>query len=168
MSSFLSGGLLRSAWAGDGGVDDPSGAYHRHTEDLALPVELTYESVDFDMTSYCQLHFVYGPANAETPGVPAEPYIIGDSIYVVGSWRPLGSEDWTEFTISASHADGLIMDFSAAQMGTLEERVSFRLTRDWRRAFDGIEFDTISAFDLEVAVLRNLVTSARLSIGTTI
>ena len=156
---------IKSAWAGHGGVDDPSAAYGRYVENLANPEAIDYAQLDFEGLSYCQLHFVYGPANAETPGLPAQPDMVGNSVHVVGSWQPPGGGEWTEFTLAPSHADGEIIDFDAGQLGPIDGRVEFRLRRDWRGIFEGIDFETASNFDLEVAVLRALVESTVLEIG---
>ena len=153
------------AHAGHSGEDDPSSNYDRFAENLAAPVAYDFAEVDFEFQAYCQFHFVYGPANGSTPGLPVDADLVGKSVHVLGSWQGPEGGAWTEFDISVSHANGKLIDLADAEIGELGERPSFRLVRDWRRAFDGVDFVRASQWELDLAVLANLVDSARLEIG---
>ena len=160
------------AYAGHGA--DPSEARITASvvEDLAHPLASTIETVAVTASSYCQGHYVIGPAGVETTrNLPQQIDLIGTSLFIQGDYQDPETAAITPFTIQTKLPGGVIADLTSVeainepvQVLTGSVPIEVTLRRDLGSLFDGVDFGQMSEQEQARGVLRSLTGSTSLLI----
>ena len=153
------------AFAGHGGLEDPSAWLDQVAEPLHTPEPLSLEPVQLDTGHYCRAHYLVARADTKARDLPGHVNMVGSSLYIVGTSRLAGAEA-KPFVLWSTLPVGELMTWSdpVRPINLAEGGVDVTITRDLGRLFDGVNFDTMSQEAIEKTVLLSLASGLQVSV----
>jgi len=150
------------AFAGHGDANDPSITAAPQAESLTTPELTDLGTTAFPEADYCRLHWVAGAASWYTVDLPEEVDLLGNAVWLEGTWTAPGSDDAVAFVWTSTIANGVLveLDESLVSAPTGEvERAEIRVVRELDRWLDGIDFAALSEDDVGRALMIGLAAS---------
>lgn len=153
------------AYAGHGADPNETRLTASYIEDLRRPVAVTVETVTVTPHSYCQAHYLIGPAgDSATQNLPQDVNMIGQSLFIAGAYIAPGAERAVSFTLQTRFPDGVIRDLSAVETNqptqlkvtTNSKAITVAIRRDLGTMFNGVDFEQMSESEQARAILRSL------------
>ncbi len=158
------------AWAGhSSGESDPSAVEETHAQSLTSHATLASGSALAQPAVYCRSHYLAGPLTDTTENKPDDDSLIGNTLWIDGSYTAPGSQEAIPFSLATTSAYGAFDDL-ASENGDADVLQSghasalVRISRPRGRMFDGIDFATTDLLDAGTVVLRNLIVGSHTQI----
>ncbi len=126
-------------------------------ENIANPTPQSMASLPVSLASWCNLHYLAGPASDIALNLPTDIDQRGNSIWIVGQYKAPDSDTWQPFEATSTEGFGNLLtlnDGAGVKLG--EGVVSIVLTRDLATLFDNADFATLAPDTLGFSVLRQL------------
>lgn len=112
---------------------------------------------------YCRIRYTAFAADADAVGLPADASMVGRTLRIEGSWSRNGSEE-TPFVVDSALSFKVDLDFPELSLDT--EGTSFAaltIGKSLNRWFDGVDFESDDAEDIEDTVFDNMPETFRAS-----
>ena len=112
----------RKAWAGHGyGIDNPAALPLPQMENILDQGTTEFGRRTVEPNQYCQFFYLVGRADSSTLGLPAEPNIVGLSIYIAGTYQ-LEDGPIEEFVLNSVRANSFLSElYAPGEYGQLEK-----------------------------------------------
>jgi hypothetical protein len=125
---------------------------------------------------YCDAFYLIAKALRETRQLPAEPQMVGRSLFLEGVFRAPETTMEVDFALDFSGADGLlgvlvpsaadVDSFPAFQYESAREAAVVHVKRRLSTLFNGLNWNGVGEPEFAQGVVRNLIDHAELSIAT--
>lgn len=151
--------LIAPAWAGHGGLNDPSTLESPVIEDFTAPTDTTLGALTFAEAEYCRVHWLVASAPMTAPGIETHPWMIDHTLALDGVATGPAGERRT-LSLRSVDAEGAVVDVDADVSGAAQVRV----VRALAGAFAGTDLAADSDDELAWAVLSNLAHATRVEV----
>jgi hypothetical protein len=138
-------------------------------ESLLTPALIEWDTRVVHQSAYCQTHYVMArkASDQTTRFMPTEVDLSRVTVYLEGVYQ-LGDAEAREFLLTIPFADGGIADLMQngatihAQIGA--DPIVIRIIRRLDRAFDRVDFETMSVREQAIAWMRQVVSDLRVEV----
>ncbi len=163
------------AYAGHGGENrDPSAMLIPTVEDVLNPQRLELGSQTVSDMVYCQIHYLVGRAEDNAQYLPAQPDLVGTSLYVSGTWSPRESDESTEFLVKTSTAYGALKSLYPAgsygdenavyELDMSQSGAEVVIERYLATMFDDVDWTEMNETAVERKVLANIIDQLQITV----
>lgn len=167
--------MPRIAYAGHGGENrDPSAMLIPTVEDVLNPQRLELGSQAVSDMLYCQIHYLVGRAEDNAQFLPAEPDLVGTSLYLRGTWSSNDSEDSSEFLVETSTAYGALKylypvqsygdEGAAYELDMNQTGAEVVIERYLATMFDNVDWREMNDTAVERKVLANIIDQLQITV----
>ena len=167
---------IRTAHAGHGDEDmDPSVMAQSYVENLIAPEAMELGTRTIADTRYCQIHYLVARGGSGTIGLPEDQDMVGASLYMEGTWSLEGGAP-QPFTILSSVAYGTLTNlYPESYYGISDKEFELdanlvgarvEIERQLSGLFEDLNFETMTATQLERRVLQNVIEYSRIHVET--
>ena len=154
---------IQTAWAGHGDDNDISTTIGI-IDDLAAPATTLRDGIALGETEYCSVHYLVARADEDVVERPDGVTLDRLSLVVSGSYARDSDRVSGEFSIETSTGFGVFRELPDGVIIGPTDAPMIRVTRSLAGIFDGVDMATVSEIDLERALVRALVESARIEL----
>ncbi|MDP6942894.1 MAG: hypothetical protein QF464_01995 [Myxococcota bacterium] len=151
------------AWAGHGGVDDPSAWLTGMAESLAHPEPTALGPIAVNSGLYCRSHYLVARAEPGMLGLPESMDLVGVSLYIEGT---AALDEPLPFAVLSTLPTGSLMGWTdpVSPIALTGGDIDVTITRDLGRLFDGVDFATMSDDAIQKTVLLGLAERVRVRV----
>lgn len=154
---------MRVAHAGHGEDDvEVSAIEQSQVENLVEATTMYLGARPLNGGNYCNVHYLVAAGGTTAAGLPAEPNMVGTSLYLKGTWKETGAGEPTPFVVQTSSAYGILRGL---QLSSHDPNATVTIQRSLGRLFDDVVWQEMSDTQTERQILENIVKSANVLVS---
>lgn len=160
--------LPNTAYAGHGGETDPSLIDQPIVENLTQPTDFIFGQINAPAINYCQAHYLVARAYDSAKNLPADVDMLGNSLYLSGTYFAPNSDTPQDFIIQTDLANGTVTDLvynsASVHVAIGAEKADIRVVRDLSSLLDNVDFAEMDDAERGKAVLWQLIQDTHVEI----
>ena len=156
---------IAKAWAGHSDIaPDPSLMTQQHIQSLVNPEAVRTVNLTVKNHTYCQVHAVLGPADADANGLEKHGFMANKTLVLSGRYRAPNSPDEVPFHIESDLGIGEFMDWQSEPINMDESGVRVILTHRLDKLLDHIQWDTQHPNEIAWFIMTNAIKNTTIEI----